>query len=220
MASTPQATGTTRQPAGSAGGDSNHSRSSSTRRARGRGRNPRNGRDSTPRRSRHDTRDFADPNELRGIIHSIEERFETLRRDQQQGQEELQTRLLHSQDTIMQLLQEIRRDGPGPTLPRHLTDASTTIDNRLEIHIPDREILDEVHPSIEKGVEFDTISGAATRSTTIRPGIRNRTGQDTDSTNSPLHRNLSVPMSISTPRLSKNVPESDPLDDGTNLTFT
>ena len=208
MASTPQATGSTRRPAGSAGDDSNHSRTSSTRRARGRGRNPRNGRDSTPRRSRHDTRNFADPNELRGIIHSIEERFETLRRDQQQGQEELQTRLLHSQDTIMQMLQEMRRDGSDPTLLRHPTE--------LEIHTPDDVIHDDVHPSIEKGIEFDTNGGADTRPTSIR----NRTRQDTDLNDSPSYQNPSVPMSTSAPRLSKNVPESDPLDDGTDPTFT
>ena len=120
----------------------------------------------------------------------------------------------------MQLLQEMRRDGLGPTLPRNPTDLTTTMDNRLEIHTPDGEILDEVHPSIEKGVEFNTIGGADTRSTSIRPNIRNRTRQDTDLNDSPPYRNLSVPLSTSAPRLSRNVPEADPLDDGTNPTFT
>ena len=230
-----QASGSGRQPTDSAGGDSNHSRTSSSRRGRGRGRNQRNDRQSTPRRSRHDTRDFADPNELRGIIQSIEDRFETLRMDQRQEQEELQTRLLTSQDAIMQMLQEMRGDGPGPTSPQNRSDPTTIIDNGLRTHTSVDATQDEVHPSIEKGVEFDTIGGADLRTTPTRPIIRNRDRGETTSIQdnetwvyrqqddpSSL-RNPSVPISNMTyrgsPRLSKNVPEADSLDDGSDPTF-
>jgi Zinc knuckle len=225
-----QASGSTvRQPASSAGRDSSHSQTSSSRargRGRGRGNNSRGGRQSTPIRSRHDTRDFADPSQIRGIIQSIEDSVENMRRDQRREQEELQTRFLQSQDTMMQMLQEIRREG-RPQQPRVRPD--TILDFEPDIPTPDDIVHDEVHPSIEKGVEFDAIGGTDDRPTTPRH-IRQEDGADSESlqgdpvwTARHPTRNPSAPISnlmYGTPRLSKSVPESDSLDDGTDPTFT
>jgi hypothetical protein len=149
-----------------------------------------------------------------------------MRRDQRREQEELQTRFLQSQDTIMQLLQEMRRDGSDPTLPPNQSDP-TIINDEPDIHTPD-VIHDEVHPSIEKGVEFDTIGGTDNRPTIPRH-IRQEDGADSESlrgdsvwaARQPIRNPFVLILNITygTPRLSKSVPESDSLDDGTDPTF-
>jgi hypothetical protein len=143
----------------------------------------------------------------------------------------------------MQTLLDMRnRDGSVPDHYRPVPDlTASTPPTVAEQHhgttpiITSRAPYDKVHPSTEKGVEFDTIGGAANRPTTYQPINRNRDGAETESiqddkawaTQQRDHpnsfRNPSVPISNVTYggplRLSKNVPESDALDDGSDPTF-
>jgi chemotaxis protein histidine kinase CheA len=158
----------------------------------------------------------------------MEERFDNLRREHRQEQEELQTRFLRSQDTIMRMLSDIRRDnaGSGPGQHRNEPAPTDTIDRA--------DSQDELQPSIEHTAEteFETNSGYTTRPTRSQTRNRNRpetgtrhdhgvTWQEQEPPG--LLRNVSVPVSNmtfgGTPRLSKNVPEADPLDDGSDPTF-
>jgi hypothetical protein len=143
----------------------------------------------------------------------------------------------------MQTLLDIRnRDGPVPDHSRHVPDLTASTPPTLAeqhhgttpIHTS-RAPHDKVHPSTEKGVEFDTISGAINRSTIYQPIYRNKDRADTDliqddeawATRQRDHlnsfRNPSVLTSNITykgpPRLSKNVPKSDALDNGLDPTF-
>jgi hypothetical protein len=147
------------QPAGNAGGDSNQSNNSSrgSYRGRGRGRGRKGKAQSTPIRTRNNTHDPADPNELHDFMQSIEDRFEALRTEQQREQEDFQTRLLHSQDAIMQMLLDMRnRDGLVPDHPRDAPDLTTSTPPTLAEQPhgtasirTSRAPHDEVHPSIE-----------------------------------------------------------------------
>jgi hypothetical protein len=161
------------------------------------------------RRARNDTRDFKDPDEMRGIIQSMEEQIDTMRKEHRQGL-----------DAIMQMLADKseRESGPNP-----LRDGSDPISiSSSNTPRVGGGLYDEIHPSVEEGVEFE--GGGYQRTIPLpplpqlNPYIRGPIRQ----TNT-LPRNTSVPMSHMTysgpPRLSKSIPETDPLDDGKKPTF-
>jgi hypothetical protein len=163
-----------------------------------------------------DTRDFKNPDELRGIIQSIEEQMETIRKEQRQNQDAQR----QNQETIMQMLIDLRVRGSGPNPLRDGSDPnSISSSNTQRIH---EGLYDEIHPSVEEGVDFEGSGPDRTiplppppqPSPLLRGPIRQ--------TNT-LPRNTSVPMSYMTysgpPRLSRSIPEADPLDDGTDPTF-
>jgi chemotaxis protein histidine kinase CheA len=208
---------TTGQPAGSAEGDSNQSRDRSQD-------NPSNSRPSnrsnrrrnrgTPRRNGNDDRDYADPDVLRGIIQAMEERFDSLRTNQRRENEELQTRLLNSQDALMQMLTTIARPETLTAMPRNLPNTS----NRDEAR--ESTMQEEVRPSIEEIAGTKDPSSQSTQRTRPRPPNQARFDSEIPRE---LTQERSTPLSQATNglqlRLSRNVPEADPLSDGTDPTY-
>ena len=145
-------------------------------------------------------------------LSQINERIDALRIEQRQAQEEFETRLLRQHQALLDTILESQR--PRPTAGRDASDpTSSTIpamQRRAEAtRITGRVVQEELHPTVEKGVEFETDTEL----------LRNDDGQEYPTT----FRNPSVARSNLTyqgqPRLSKNVPEVDALDDGSSPTF-
>jgi hypothetical protein len=120
----------------------------------------------------------------------------------------------------MQMLIDLRVRGSGLNPLRDGSDLnSISSSNTQRIY---KGLYDEIHPSVEEGVDFE---GSGPDRTILLPPppqpsplLRGPIRQ----TNTFL-RNTSVPMSYMTysgpPRLSRSIPEADPLDDRTDPTF-
>jgi hypothetical protein len=168
------------------------------------------------RRARNDTRDYTNPHELRGIIQSMEEQMDTIRKEQRQNQDAQR----QNQETIMQMLVDLRARGPGPTPLRDGSDPNSISSSNT--HGIDEGLYDEIHPSVEEGVDFEGSGPDRTIPLPPPPQSSLRNKGPIRPTN-PLPRNTSVPMSHMTyggpPRLTRSIPESNPLSNRKDPTF-
>jgi hypothetical protein len=149
------------------------------------------------RQARADQRDFEDPSQLRGIIQSLEDQIGEIRTEHQS-----------SHHDIMNLLQEMRRHSTVPSaLPLHTETLSNDTPGSTNFR-------DQPLPTLE------------TRTTNLPgPTTIRQPAQFRNESLSPTYersRDHSLPASnflYEKTRLSKNIPESDPLNDGTDPTF-
>jgi hypothetical protein len=163
-------------------------------RGRGKGKQPA----TAQRQARTDQRDFEDPSQLRGIIQSLENQIGEIRTEHQS-----------SYHDIMNLLQEMRRRGTAPsTLP---PDTETLPIDTLD----STDSRDQPLPTLETGTS--NLPGP----TTMRQPAQFRDESLSPTYERPRDHSISASnlMYEKMPRLSRNIPETDPLGDGTDPTF-